>query len=98
MKIKDTYRRGYDGLSEAGIFTSRNDQWSIELPSMNYSVKLYGDKSGKIRIQEKVIEVGTDQDQWNIEIDVRNNNDIIKLGILTDQINLRSVRIIAVPG
>jgi nicotinamidase-related amidase len=98
LKIKDTYRTGYDGLSEAGIHTSRNDQWSIELPSMNYSVKLSGDESGKIRIQDKVIEVGTDHDQWNIEIDFRNNNDIIRLGILTDQIKLRTVRITAVPG
>ena len=98
LKIKDTYRTGYDGLSEAGIHTERYDQWSIELPKANYSVRLSGNKSGKIRIQDKTLETGADQDQWNIEIDVSNNNGLIEVGILTDQIDLRSVRITAIPG
>jgi hypothetical protein len=98
LKIMDTYRTGYDGLSEAGIIASQNDQWSIELPPANYAVRLAGDKSGKIKIQDKIMEVGADHEPWNVEIELRNHNDLIKLGILTDQLNLRSVRITAVPG
>ena len=98
LKIKDTYRTGYGPLSGAGIQGFKNDQWSIELPSGNYAVRLSGDNSGKISIQDKIIEVGSDQDEWNIEVEVHNKNDLIRLGILSDQINIRSLRIIAVSG
>ena len=93
FKIKDTYRTGFDPLKEAGIKTSRNDRWSIDLPKGNYSVYISGSKKGTIKIQDKVVEVGNNQEHWETQFNVSNLEALTEIKVLSNQINFNYIRI-----
>jgi hypothetical protein len=97
LKVKDTYRTGYDGLGEAGMHAFQNDLWSIALPKGNYTIMTSGNNSGKIKIQDKNIKVGADHDPWTAEVDISNESSLIKVMILADQIDFHYIRITLIP-